>query len=309
MVQLKTDVEELPSPYTLGTPGTLQAVLPVNGEPRRTTSYRAELFGILGALMTLHHLLPQNNTWNNLTGTLWCDNKAVVTKYNDLCDSLPFSLTEANESDADVLQELQHWKAKLPVAVTAAWVKAHQQNPTSREARLNNVADRLAATQHSKTGHLASTHKAHRLPHTYALLRMGDSSFTGKIDRGIQSEIYRPKMRDYIVQKLNLAATQHLVDWESVGWLHCHFSLQRRTTRLKFIFHWAPTNARKVETNQGTDPRCPLCRHSPETTHHVLSCDSERARSHREEALRKLESQLTSSGTHPDLTTMVLEAT
>ena len=95
--------------------------------------------------MTLHQLLAQNNTWKHLRGTLWCNNKAAVAKSNDLRDSFPFFLTEANKSDVDVLHELRHWKAKLPVTVTAAWVKAHQQNPMSREARLNNIADLLEA--------------------------------------------------------------------------------------------------------------------------------------------------------------------
>ena len=90
------------------TPGTVKAVLPVDCGGCQMTSYRTELFGILGALLTLRELLQtQDNNWKHLTGTLWCDNKGAVTKFNDLEDETPFSLTIVNQTDADVLQELR----------------------------------------------------------------------------------------------------------------------------------------------------------------------------------------------------------
>ena len=64
---------------------------------------------------------------------------------------MPFSFTKAKKSDADILQELRHWKARLPIEITAMWVKAHQLKPKTRKARLNNVADQLDSTQHGKT--------------------------------------------------------------------------------------------------------------------------------------------------------------
>ena len=140
------------------TPGTLQSVIPVDSNPEFTTLYRTELFGILGAIIAVCHLLSiSGNTWRSITGALWCNNKAAVNKYNKLSNDLPFSLTEANESDADVLQELCHWKKRMPVEITAQWVKAHQHKPTSREARPNNVVERLVPTQHSKVGQWASS--------------------------------------------------------------------------------------------------------------------------------------------------------
>ena len=101
-------------------PGTLQSVIPVDGNPEFSTWYRAELFGILGAIIAAHHLLSiYGDTWRSLTGTPWCNNKAAVSRYNNLRDDLPFSITEANELDSDVLQELCHWKNRMPVKITA----------------------------------------------------------------------------------------------------------------------------------------------------------------------------------------------
>ena len=57
-------------------PGTLKETLPVDRDGRQLTSYRTELFRILGALLTLKEMLQiQGTGWEHLTGTMWCDNK------------------------------------------------------------------------------------------------------------------------------------------------------------------------------------------------------------------------------------------
>ena len=48
---------------SVDTPGTLKAVLPVDGDGRQMMSYRTELFGILKALLTLKELLQIQGTW------------------------------------------------------------------------------------------------------------------------------------------------------------------------------------------------------------------------------------------------------
>ena len=59
--------------------------------------------------MAVHQLsIAPGVTWKNITGSLWCDNKEAVKNYNELSNQLPFSVTKANELDADVLQELRH---------------------------------------------------------------------------------------------------------------------------------------------------------------------------------------------------------
>ena len=55
-------------------PGTTKGVLPVDGAPRHTTSYRTELCGMLGALLTLRTLLQQQ-------GQQWVRAGGVVPIY------------------------------------------------------------------------------------------------------------------------------------------------------------------------------------------------------------------------------------
>ena len=93
--------------HSRSTPGTLQSVIPIAGDPRSTTSYQTELFGILGTIIFTHQLLTASGTtWMNLTSTLWCNNVTAVNNYNELKGQLLFYLKEANKTVTDVLQEL-----------------------------------------------------------------------------------------------------------------------------------------------------------------------------------------------------------
>ena len=153
--------------HTSATQGTMRAVLPVDGPPNHLTSYRTELFGILGALLLLKNLLSQHgDTWEKLSALLWCDNEAALRKFNALAGTAHYSISAANGTDSDVLHDLRCIKASLPIEVTARWVKSHQAECTTREARLNRIADRLAATQHQVQGPWRSQPTSTMLPNT-----------------------------------------------------------------------------------------------------------------------------------------------
>ena len=78
------------------------------------TSYRAELAGILEALILTHTLIkshPEN--LHDLGGFIYYDNKAAVLKYEQLEGYKPQSIRQATENDSDLLQELRAWKQKV----------------------------------------------------------------------------------------------------------------------------------------------------------------------------------------------------
>ena len=290
-------------------PGTTKGVLPVDGAPWHTTSYRTELYGMLGALLTLQTLLQQQRQqWVRLSGTLWCDNKAAVKRFNDLEDDKPFSLTIANQTDADVLQELRVLKYNLPIEVSAAWVKGHQTSPKTKEARLNIIADRIADEQHDTSGEWATRQRSEMLPHTNAQLVIDGKRYTGSINKRIQYRMYEAKARQYISEKLGLHRTCGLIDWEPVGALHRRLSWKRRATRAKFIFRWAPTNSRQHLIGQSDTPQCPLCEQEHESTEHVFRCEEPTAVAVRKAALEDLEDTLVEASTHPDLVTLIVLA-
>ena len=137
----------------------------------------------------------QGTEWKHLTGTLWCDNKGAVQKFNELEDGTPFSLTIANQTNADILQELRVVKNELPVEVQAAWVKSHQEQCNTRETRINNVVDCLAGHQHEKKGAWALSETSKMLPNTQAQLIVAGRRYTGPIHRKVQYHMYNEKSK------------------------------------------------------------------------------------------------------------------
>ena len=108
--------------------------------------------------------------------------------------------------------------------------------------------------------------------------------------------------------KIDLGNNRHLIDWDVIRWHRRQLTPQRGATHLKFIYRWAPTNARNVETHQGDDSMCPLCNKEHKTIYHVLECTSEAASAHRQRAMIQLESALAAKSTCPHLITLVITA-
>ena len=295
--------------HTTVEPGTIKAIIPVDGRPNQLSSYRTELFGMLGALLILHEVL-QNYKGPLLlaTATLWCDNQSAVNKFNLLSGERHYSIATANMADADVLQEIRYWKHSLPIPIAANWVKSHQDECTTREARLNRIVDRLASMQHNTTGEWASTTKSQMLPHTIAQLHLPQGRYTGCINKNIQYELWSEEANEYILRKLNLNQRGMRIDWSSLGRHHKSLSWQRRATRLKMIFRWAPTQSRLHRIQQADSAKCPLCNSEIETVEHVMQCKSPAATSARKAALVELELSLEDVGTHPDLVSIMSEA-
>ena len=53
---------------------------------------------------------------------------------------------------------------------------------------------------------------------------------------------------------------EHMVDWLALGATHRKLSLQRRVTRIKFLFWWTPTNVQQHLIGQSRTKKCPLCK-------------------------------------------------
>ena len=225
--------------------------MPVDGPSNQTSSYHTKLFGILGALLMLNRLLQtEYRQWRRLTAVLWYDNEAAVNRFNTLEGCKKFSIAGAKQCNANMLHELRCVKAQLPINIQACWVKPHQENFLTREARMNRVVDRLAATQHDKTGNWALRASSVMLPQTAVQLHLPKGRYTSQINGRIQYDLWKDSAEDYIDGKLKLYESNRLVDWEALGCHHQSLPWQQRATRLKMIFRWAPTNARKFVTHQ-----------------------------------------------------------
>lgn len=289
------------------TKGTLQSVIPVDGTPASTTSYRAELAEILAVLLITHFTL-KGGSLTELSGNIYCDNEAAVKIYNSLEGTTPASIGQATTTDADMIQELWHWKGRLPAGIRATWVKSHQKECKDRPARLNRVVDLLESTQHHAAPPWETKTTHHMLPHTQSQLMLKGSCYTGKIDSRIQHICYNDDLKAYTLGRLKLETCENLVDWEPIGQYNCTLSWGRRATCTKFVFRWAPTNKRQHKLGKIPTPLCPLCNTAIETTQHVTVCKHAKAKAYRHTALNLLETKLINLGTHPDAITLLLKS-
>ena len=109
-------------------------MVPVDGKSNKLISYWVEAFGLLAVLLAIKDSLISGKDYSNLTGKIVVDNEAVVKKYNKLQGTHLFSIKSANETDSDILQELQQLKASLPQGIKCYHVKGHQKKPKTLEA-------------------------------------------------------------------------------------------------------------------------------------------------------------------------------
>ena len=139
-----------------------------------------------------------------MSAVLWCDNEVEVNRFNMFEGCKHFSIDGANHCDTDVLHKLRCVKAQLPIDSQVRWVKSHQAQCLTREARLNRVVDRLAATQHDKTGKWASRTSSVMLPRTIAQLHLPKGRYTDRVNGRIEYELWKDNAEDYINGKLQL---------------------------------------------------------------------------------------------------------
>ena len=76
--------------------GVLITRVPVDGHSQSLTSYRAELAGLVAILIIIKSILiQQGGKYNDMTGTIYCDNKASVIKYAKLQGDRPYLIKQA----------------------------------------------------------------------------------------------------------------------------------------------------------------------------------------------------------------------
>ena len=91
----------------MGSKGVKNTRLSVDGDPGYMKYYRTKLGVIIATINEIKSLIsPTLDKKQNITGTVWCNNSNVVSKYESLEDVDPRSMKEANSDDIDIIQEL-----------------------------------------------------------------------------------------------------------------------------------------------------------------------------------------------------------
>jgi len=133
---------------------------PMDGHPSLTSSYRAELGGILVSLYLIYKVCQYYRIEHG-QAQLFCDNRGAISKafQHSTLGITPFLTT-----DFDLLHLIQQLIQALPITANGSWVKGHYSGKIRRlEHDLNDMADDLA-TQHLNSPSLGFHPK--RLPLT-----------------------------------------------------------------------------------------------------------------------------------------------
>ena len=118
--------------------------MPVDGNTKHKSSYRAEFISILAALITIKQITSKMTSTDQLTGTIWCDNESLLRRINKFREGHLYSIKHATEDEYNIIHEIAIIKTSLKFKISLRWVKGHQKKPTTLEERLNRVADNLA---------------------------------------------------------------------------------------------------------------------------------------------------------------------
>ena len=145
--------------------GKCVGVIPVDGNTDEMDLFRAELLGVLSGLLVISAMLEvEQPDEDEIKLTLWTDSQAVITAVDKMEDERPWSIQEALTKEFTLISEIRKILKRLPKGIMIKWVKVHKSRMTTREERLNDIADRLAKLQHKVVGKWKSRPRPLQLP-------------------------------------------------------------------------------------------------------------------------------------------------
>ena len=279
------------------------------------TSYRAEGYGMLSCLRFLHHL--HSTTSDNLKSTgIWCDNESMVDRTNEWPhrDFLTLHPNKTLDSDYDVLAEIWDTLQGLPQnnKPTIRHVKGHQDSNKAYDelglkAQLNVNADALADSFLADNPTLPYS-TAPLLPKSGCQLHLEEGTCNSKY----KAELRKARTSGPLIQKLRHKHDWSQDDFNSIDWESHRIALQRkrphRTTLVKHLHGILPVGKLVHSYNAKHPAHCPSCSAPVEDRHHLLRCTAASRNKWRGDCIKSMRKLLERLNTHPDLTTLLLEA-
>jgi hypothetical protein len=219
-------------------------------------------------------------------------------------DEWPLNIAQP---DFDLLKDIRaKWK-RLPITVKWHWIKGHQDDDLDYEnldswAKNNVQADTMAKLYWN---HCEKHGK--RLPNQ----EFSDEGWTFRYNsskrsrfkkQDIYEELFGDTTRDHWIEKKQISVDQiHSIDWDNCERAIKRLPFSRQLWLSKHVSgHCAVGRMMKTRTHW-EHSMCPRCLQDNETTEHVLLCQDPRAAEHFERLAKKLDLELVSMETAPEL--------
>ena len=251
---------------------------PVDADPVTLSSFRAELSGILGALILIDLILE----WfclgraGPITITIVCDNISALERIDTPFDrGIRYRLIP----EYDLINELHDTLDRLYATAETKHVKGHQddkQPPQSLsiDAQRNVDCDKRAGLfLDAPPLGLHPRQEAPFLPSSKAALRINNVLSTTHMEDSIRMTINGEALKNRLMERNNWTIdTLGYIDWDSHGSALSAMPTSDQVRLVKFLNDWLPTQKRNHRYGYAQSPNCPICSTVIEEQSHVISC-------------------------------------
>ena len=248
-----------------------------HGVPKGSTSmdsYRAEIYGIYGILVTLQHLVKTHNIQEGQI-LIACDNKA------GLLNSLAYNRATIKQGSFDILWAIYKIRQNLPIKISYQHVKGHQ-DETGKQLNLletlNCIMDRKAK-QYREYIESSTTYEYSQL-HFFAnwTCEINGSVITENLDTHLREHIYYKQIKHYLIHNKQYSPTAvDNIDWIAIGKAAKSITMCRQIWVTKYVSGFCATGSVMKKRKLWDDQLCPICHQCKETTSHIITCQDERS--------------------------------
>jgi ribonuclease HI len=280
-----------------------QRIVGVNAVPgscKEQSAYRSELAGISGILLVLQILCTKFKIHSGSIEIGLDGQQALLAASEDW----PLNIAQP---DFDLLKDIRAKIQKLPIKVKWHWIKGHQDDDIDYQnldswAKNNVQADTMAKLYWNyceKTGKRLPNQVFSNEGWTYRYNRSKRSRFHKK---SIYEELFGDSTCDHWIKKNQIDVAQiHSIDWENCEKAIKRLPFSRQLWLAKHASGHCPVGRMMKIRKHWEHSMCPRCLQDNETTEHVLLCQDPRAAEHFTRLAKKLDLELVSMETAPEI--------
>ena len=244
----------------------------VPGDYEIQNSYRSELGGILGNVMTINHICScYNITYGTVTAG--CDNKSALHNafgLHPITTKIP---------SRDIVAAIRYHIQQSPLQWIPKHVKGHQDLHNRSyldEWALGNIqVDRAANEARERIQDIPFSTP---LPGEMWSIAINNNTIVSNIAAAIYRQCYQLQAAEYWVHRGRISATHDQLDWNVLRTATQMVPEHRLIFLAKLYSGYAPTGKVMLRRKKWPINACPRCG-QPEDHQHIIKCDSPTAKS------------------------------
>lgn len=284
-----------------------------HGNEELLSSYRAEAYGLLSAILLLRHFVKfyKINPTDGNTPRFFCDNLAlakILAKHFTNRMTVGEHYAPDVDLELQILAEIKQLK-EVGIKFSLQHVKGHQ-DLTEEYDNLPRAAQMNVQADHGATRALQETQRSDKyieLPANRATLRIQGDVITSKYKEMLRRAHLSQDIRHRMM--INFEWDKNTPDkiWWSVHGASLRILSHNDRIRVqKFIHDQLATNQRLAREKEHLEDRCTTCGYIGEDNDHILRCQTAQHNTTRQEWMIALSTYLRKDHTPPEVETAIL---